>query len=94
MSICVRLDGQTLIPGLADRTGDLKGTAFYPPCRALSRLACPVRLPRSFAAWHRPLKSLHWSDLTPRSGVADDGGAYRDRTDDPLLAKQMLSQLS
>ena len=24
----------------------------------------------------------------------DDGGAYRDRTDDPLLAKQMLSQLS
>ena len=22
------------------------------------------------------------------------GGAYRDRTDDPLLAKQMLSQLS
>ncbi len=26
--------------------------------------------------------------------TADDGGAYRDRTDDPLLAKQMLSQLS
>ena len=24
----------------------------------------------------------------------DDGGACRDRTDDPLLAKQMLSQLS
>ena len=24
----------------------------------------------------------------------DLGGAYRDRTDDPLLAKQMLSQLS
>ena len=23
-----------------------------------------------------------------------DGGAYRDRTDDPLLAKQVLSQLS
>jgi hypothetical protein len=23
-----------------------------------------------------------------------NGGAYRDRTDDPLLAKQMLSQLS
>ena len=29
------------------------------------------------------LFSLMWS-----------GGAYRDRTDDPLLAKQMLSQLS
>ena len=27
-----------------------------------------------------------WSDAT--------GGAYRDRTDDPLLAKQVLSQLS
>ena len=28
------------------------------------------------------------------SGVSKDGGAYRDRTDDPLLAKQVLSQLS
>ena len=29
------------------------------------------------------------------SGVLDrTGGAYRDRTDDPLLAKQVLSQLS
>jgi hypothetical protein len=26
--------------------------------------------------------------------VQSDGGAYRDRTDDPLLAKQVLSQLS
>ena len=25
---------------------------------------------------------------------AENGGAYRDRTDDPLLAKQVLSQLS
>ena len=24
----------------------------------------------------------------------NNGGAYRDRTDDPLLAKQVLSQLS
>ena len=24
----------------------------------------------------------------------ENGGAYRDRTDDPLLAKQVLSQLS
>ena len=31
----------------------------------------------------------------PRSTVrTEDGGAYRDRTDDPLLAKQVLSQLS
>jgi hypothetical protein len=30
------------------------------------------------------------------SGVSglETGGAYRDRTDDPLLAKQVLSQLS
>jgi len=26
--------------------------------------------------------------------VVGNGGAYRDRTDDPLLAKQVLSQLS
>ena len=26
--------------------------------------------------------------------IGGNGGAYRDRTDDPLLAKQMLSQLS
>ena len=31
--------------------------------------------------------SFHLSDKVP-------GGAYRDRTDDPLLAKQVLSQLS
>ena len=27
-------------------------------------------------------------------GTTQDGGDYRDRTDDPLLAKQVLSQLS
>ena len=33
--------------------------------------------------------------LATRSRVAAKrGGAYRDRTDDPLLAKQVLSQLS
>jgi len=26
--------------------------------------------------------------------MSEYGGAYRDRTDDPLLAKQVLSQLS
>jgi hypothetical protein len=34
---------------------------------------------------------------SPRHGLGDrtgSGGAYRDRTDDPLLAKQVLSQLS
>lgn len=33
--------------------------------------------------WHHPSRE-----------AAKDGGAYRDRTDDPLLAKQVLSQLS
>ena len=32
------------------------------------------------------------SPFLPRSRI--NGGAYRDRTDDPLLAKQVLSQLS
>jgi len=30
----------------------------------------------------------------PHRQAAGNGGAYRDRTDDPLLAKQVLSQLS
>ena len=30
--------------------------------------------------------------MTPKNAIF--GGAYRDRTGDPLLAKQMLSQLS
>lgn len=33
-------------------------------------------------------------DLFSFTGVFATGGAYRDRTDDPLLAKQVLSQLS
>jgi hypothetical protein len=41
---------------------------------------------RSFRDRSREISGLHsWK-------VA--GGAYRDRTDDPLLAKQVLSQLS
>ena len=32
--------------------------------------------------------------FTVKSAKRVVGGAYRDRTDDPLLAKQMLSQLS
>ena len=54
MSIFVRLDDQTLHPGLDGQV----------------ILAIFVLADRGF------------------------GGAYRDRTDDPLLAKQMLSQLS
>ena len=56
---------------------------------------------------NRPLQagtvSLHlWSTLTERlmrktilkPQRGEDGGAYRDRTDDLMLAKQPLSQLS
>ena len=40
--------------------------------------------------------SSNWTvkRILMRSTVKLDGGAYRDRTDDPLLAKQVLSQLS
>ncbi len=31
---------------------------------------------------------------SPRTSLNQPGGASRDRTDDPLLAKQVLSQLS
>ena len=44
-----------------------------------------------------PLRSssIGWQSLSAlRSDRGVFGGAYRDRTDDPLLAKQVLSQLS
>ena len=45
-----------------------------------------------------PLSGVRSNHLSYRPDVADalpsDGGASRDRTDDPLLAKQVLSQLS
>src|SRR5690606_15150486 len=47
---------------------------------------------------HRPHPSLGCALTTcatdPVLRVAGSGGASRDRTDDPLLAKQVLSQLS
>ena len=44
---------------------------------------CVVLLVASNAARHYPLTTSHYL-----------GGDNRDRTDDPLLAKQVLSQLS
>jgi hypothetical protein len=46
----------------------------------------------------RPSHAIAW-EFSPKSRAArffnaKTGGAYRDRTDDPLLAKQVLSQLS
>ena len=58
------------------------------------------RMSRSIGPKALPRKScLHlWSMVGAAAarplGVFETGGAYRDRTDDPLLAKQVLSQLS
>jgi hypothetical protein len=44
-----------------------------------------------------PLSGVRSNHLSYRPNVfcvLPDGGASRDRTDDPLLAKQVLSQLS
>ena len=42
-----------------------------------------------------PLSGVRSNHLSYRPNVSlPDGGASRDRTDDPLLAKQVLSQLS
>ena len=41
----------------------------------------------------RPVGRLK-TKLALNGQTVGNGGAYRDRTDDPLLAKQMLSQLS
>ena len=43
-----------------------------------------------------PLSGARSNHLSYRPGARDNqsGGADRDRTDDPLLAKQVLSQLS
>ena len=51
-------------------------------------LEAPGSVSRSFAAeeW--------WTGQEGKMPMVPDGGAGRDRTDDPLLAKQVLSQLS
>ena len=41
-----------------------------------------------------PLSGVRSNHLSYRPKVFVSGGASRDRTDDPLLAKQVLSQLS
>lgn len=43
-------------------------------------------------SFHTAQHAARWAART--SHGAPDGGACRDRTDDPLLAKQVLSQLS
>ena len=59
--------------------------------------ASPLSGVRSNHLSYRPkvlsLKSPH-TDVRALARDSHDGGASRDRTDDPLLAKQVLSQLS
>ena len=42
----------------------------------------------------RRIRSSNPTTPAGHLATAANGGAYRDRTDDPLLAKQVLSQLS
>ena len=48
---------------------------------------------RSNQLSYRPGRPMARPGLA-RTGPAEFGGGYRDRTGDPLLAKQVLSQLS
>ena len=61
------------------------------------------RIARQIVRMNEPYEATLYSrcKFQPRSAwkpvllsILANGGAYRDRTDDPLLAKQMLSQLS
>ena len=42
----------------------------------------------------QPINRSHWQGIETMPCQCADGGGERDRTDDPLLAKQVLSQLS
>lgn len=44
--------------------------------------------------WGNPVLHVKRGDTMSSSLGCRDGGAYRDRTDDLMLAKQPLSQLS
>jgi hypothetical protein len=56
----------------------------------------PARTPLlpNAQAWMSPSTLQHLAEATAASLLCRCGGADRDRTDDPLLAKQVLSQLS
>jgi hypothetical protein len=56
----------------------------------LSYRPIKVRNPKGYA-WWSVFRQRRTAQGTIRATL---GGAYRDRTDDPLLAKQVLSQLS
>ena len=96
MSISVRLDDQTRAkPVLGGQIVSLRVCVAHlvgrgglePPTSRLSGV-------RSNHLSYRPAVRARRPPPLPAVRAAILGGAYRDRTDDPLLAKQMLSQLS
>ncbi len=86
----------------ADRTG----TISFEMCKLLFLQKDIQMTDQSVRPTGRKAVGHVWPARLERSGVSRDsvktnqsnrfaiGGAYRDRTDDPLLAKQVLSQLS
>ena len=62
----------------------------HPSVVAKPRLMGGLSTLAGFAARPGP-QDVDWQGQSTRLPL---GGAYRDRTDDPLLAKQVLSQLS
>ena len=76
-----------------------KDFSFSPSPPSNAGRGAPRRLPRPLRASVRETarrrRSVFRSPITdPRSPTPESGGAGRDRTDDLLLAKQALSQLS
>ena len=70
------------------QSGDLaKGKSTKRPIgRANTRMCLPIQSSvQNFLQTKQGVAEIRWPAI---------GGAYRDRTDDPLLAKQVLSQLS
>ena len=57
-------------------------------------ILAPSRSSYAKAAEDTPSSNDLRGGLPPEARRAKGGGAGRDRTDDPLLAKQVLSQLS
>ena len=92
-SQCQRSAAQTLPTGISR----IRFLFISGVCRC-ARLAARRQSQQSCALW-RTLS--RWPLLIRAKSASADfrpdlrgGGAYRDRTDDPLLAKQVLSQLS
>jgi hypothetical protein len=90
---CVRLDDQTQRTVLGGQIIPVS-EGIWSGCIAACAVAALERLQgQTFCRLAPSLTGdVMFAQQTRRK--QDGGGAYRDRTDDPLLAKQVLSQLS